>query len=141
MIYLQKDEDVFVKYGDAEAKLYYEMEEANKKLEATREKSDYRENENDGFYNKEKGGYGQKREGGRGYNKDHNKRDKVRNINEVTVEEAKEFGLNFRDGPPKFKNDKKKDEKKGNLRDIINEEKEHQQENTNEKREVYYKDE
>lgn len=30
MIYLQKDEEIFIKYGDEEAKLYFEMEEMKK---------------------------------------------------------------------------------------------------------------
>jgi len=34
MIYLQKDEDVFVKYGDEEAELYNMMEEMKAKEEA-----------------------------------------------------------------------------------------------------------
>ena len=114
MIYLQKDEEVFVKYGDEEADLYYKLQEMEK--ENPQEK---RPGEAAGFQRGEKGGKGRRDNRERKYNEP------------VSVDEAKQLGLNFRDAPPKFKNEKKGDDKRTvtdsgfdkkstNLREVIN---------------------
>lgn len=95
MIYLQKDEEVFVKYGDEEADLYHKMQEMEK--ENPQEK---RAGEDEGFQRGEKGGKGRRDNRERKYNEP------------VSVDEAKQLGLNFRDAPPKFKNEKKGDDKR-----------------------------
>lgn len=114
VIYLQMEEDIFVKYGDEEAKLYYELEALEQQRVADLPKEDYKK-------------------GGKKPNRDRGDRPPKKSFNDpVSVEEAKEFGLNFREGPPKFKNDKKRDDndrrtvtdhtnEKRNLREIINE--------------------
>jgi len=70
---------------------------------------------------------------GKNKNKDRGERANKRNFNDpVSVDEAKEMGLNFRESQPKFKNDKKREDRdhrkvsdhtqQRNLREIIDEE-------------------
>lgn len=132
MIYLQKDEEVFVKYGDEEAKLYYELEALEKQMaqEAPPRDDNYKK-------------------GVKKSNRDRGDKPAKKSFNDpVSVEEAKE--LNFREGggPPKFKNEKRRDEndrrtvtdhtnEKKNLRDIINGEKENNDNETDQKDKPY----
>ena len=111
LIYLQKSEEVFVRYGDIEAELYNEAE----KLRAEAEEKRRAENKRDG---------GQRRQG------KPNQRERQYNSN-ITAEDAMELGVNFRSEKPTFKNDRKKaepqqreaiDNSQKDLRQIINEE-------------------
>lgn len=120
MIYLQKDEDVFVKYGDEEAKLYYEMEEMRKQEEAMRREQ-----------------MGDRRDRNDKRNNDRNrkdKRDKREYNDQISAEDAKGLAA-FRSSQPSHKvvqqrqviDEEQKHSKTDNLRDIINEEKDKEQ--------------
>lgn len=97
MIYLQKDEDVFVKYGDEEAKLYYEMIEMEKQF--AKDHPDQHPESHQG------------RKGGDRHDKRHPREERHRKDYNapVSLEEAKQLGLNFREAPPKFNNPKKRE--------------------------------
>jgi hypothetical protein len=81
-IYLQKEEAIFERYGDEEAELYEKMEAMDRELQKEQQHTT-KKHDNRGVH---KG------------NKDYAK------------QEAEKMGFNFsKNGPPRFKNDKKKE--------------------------------
>ena len=94
-IYLQKDEAIFERYGDEEAELYEQMQQMEREMAKNQPQ-------------KSKGDRRDGKQGGGGYNQ------------EATKQDAEKLGFNFsKGGPPRFKNDKKKDHVDDNARTIV----------------------
>ncbi len=96
-IFLQKDEEIFEKYGDEEAALYnmmleMEKQEKQKKKAERDQRGEYRGDRGDkGDYRKDGGG---RRDG----------RDRRREEENLTKEDAEKLGINFGKAPPRFQN-------------------------------------
>lgn len=113
-IFLQKDEDVFEKYGDEEAALYNMMlemekqEKAQKAKERAERQKDGTDRGDDRRDNRDRGD----RDGGHhGKNRRHNNERHDDYGKPATKEDAQALGINFSNsgGPPKFVNKKKKE--------------------------------
>ena len=87
-IYLQKEEPIFEKYGDEEAELYEQMVEMEKMMAQQNPQKQERQDRPRGNKKYEQGGYNK----------------------ETSKQDAEKMGFNFSsNGPPRFKNDKKKE--------------------------------
>ena len=129
-IFLQKEEDVFEKYGDEEAEMYYMIQKMEKEQEekrkAEREQERANQRGNRDRDNKDRGDRdNRKYNNKKNYDRDNKNNHKKQEEETATKEDAEALGFKFNsNGPPRFQNSKKQnsvaeESKEQNLREVI----------------------